>query len=126
MRGLLATAFASVIVYGCASAGSTPPGASLDDAAKGGDAGKLHDAANGEPLDSPSTHHDAAAATPDASPDAFVSHMPDADTDGALCTANDQCTNSGECCVTLGGPEGFCAPGTKIGSTCVPDTSRRN
>jgi hypothetical protein len=39
---------------------------------------------------------------------------------GLFCTANNQCTNAGECCVTLGGPSGFCAPGTVVLGTCVP------
>ena len=39
---------------------------------------------------------------------------------GPFCTTNGQCTVSGECCLTLGGSQGFCAPGTAIGSTCLP------
>jgi hypothetical protein len=39
---------------------------------------------------------------------------------GPFCATNGQCTVSGECCVTLGGPQGFCAPGTVIGSACIP------
>jgi len=39
---------------------------------------------------------------------------------GPFCTANNQCTVSGECCVTLGGPQGFCAPGTVVLGSCVP------
>ena len=66
--------------------------------------------------------------TPDAprsdagtSPDAQSSQLPDAGSGGGLfCTANSQCTVSGECCLTLGGPSGFCAPGTVILNECVP------
>ena len=50
----------------------------------------------------------------DAPPDAFGVG------DGGICSANNQCIVSGECCVTLGGPTGFCAPGTVLGSTCIP------
>jgi len=39
---------------------------------------------------------------------------------GPFCTANNQCTVAGECCLTLGGPQGFCAPGTAIGTSCIP------
>jgi hypothetical protein len=77
----------------------------------------------------PSTHQDAnPVVTPDAAtpnPDASV---PPADavtppTDarsGLFCMTNSQCTTSGECCVTLGGPSGFCAPGTIVLGNCVP------
>lgn len=75
-------------------------------------------------------------ATPDApradagtSADAQVSQLPDAGAGsgsgsgsggGLFCTTNSQCTVSGECCVTLGGPSGFCAPGTVVLGQCVP------
>jgi len=39
---------------------------------------------------------------------------------GPFCTANNQCTVAGECCVTLGGPQGFCAPGQVVLGQCVP------
>ena len=39
---------------------------------------------------------------------------------GPFCSGNGDCTVSGECCVSLGGP-GFCAPGTPIGSACLPN-----
>lgn len=39
---------------------------------------------------------------------------------GPFCTANNQCNNSGECCLTLGQPQGFCAPGTIIFGECTP------
>lgn len=54
--------------------------------------------------------------------DAQVSQVPqDAPANqGPFCTANSQCTTSGQCCVTLGGPSGFCAPGTVVLGQCVP------
>lgn len=54
--------------------------------------------------------------------DAQVSQVPqDAPANqGPFCTANNQCTTSGQCCVTLGGPSGFCAPGTVVLGQCVP------
>lgn len=39
---------------------------------------------------------------------------------GPFCTANSQCTVAGECCLTIGGPQGFCAPGTVLAGTCFP------
>ena len=39
---------------------------------------------------------------------------------GPFCTTNGQCTVGGECCVTLGGPMGFCAPGQVVLGQCVP------
>jgi hypothetical protein len=31
------------------------------------------------------------------------------------------CTIPGECCVTLGGPVGFCAPGDVVLGVCFPN-----
>lgn len=39
---------------------------------------------------------------------------------GPFCTANSQCTVAGECCLTVGGPQGFCAPGTVVFGECFP------
>ena len=39
---------------------------------------------------------------------------------GLFCTTNSQCTNAGECCLTLGGPSGFCGPGTVVLGSCLP------
>ena len=39
---------------------------------------------------------------------------------GPFCTANSQCTTAGQCCLTIGGPQGFCAQGTVLGGTCFP------
>ena len=50
-----------------------------------------------------------------------VSQTPDAGGSGSIfCTGNSQCTNAGECCVTLGGPQGFCGPGQVVLGQCVP------
>jgi hypothetical protein len=73
-------------------------------------------------------HHDAPHVNSDAPPkmDASVSHdapAPDAAVDAAsslFCTDNSQCTMAGQCCVTLGGPQGFCANGTVVIGVCVP------
>jgi hypothetical protein len=80
----------------------------------------------GEPADAAVVHHDAQHVTGDAPKgdarpaDAFVAvDAPPADS-GLFCTANNQCTNAGECCVTLGGPSGFCAPGSVVFGQCVP------
>jgi len=82
---------------------------------------------------SSSTHQDASnVVSPDAHvrmdagvtqpQDAHVSQVPqDAPAQsGPFCATNNECTNSGECCVTLGGPQGFCAPGTVLLGQCVP------
>ena len=52
--------------------------------------------------------------------DAFV--PPDAPPNSIFCTMNNQCTVAGECCLTFGGPMGFCAPGTIVLGACVPIT----
>jgi hypothetical protein len=54
--------------------------------------------------------------------DAQLSQIVDAGggSGGLFCQANNQCTVGGECCVTLGGPNGFCAPGDVVLGQCVP------
>ncbi len=53
--------------------------------------------------------------------DAVVPHDAAVDApSGPFCTDNSQCTTAGECCVTLGGPSGFCAPGQVVLGQCVP------
>ncbi|NVB84499.1 MAG: hypothetical protein HOV81_39355 [Kofleriaceae bacterium] len=91
-----------------------------------------HNDSMGEPSDAPTSSgkHDAAAQgfldAPRPPQDAFVqldaqvSQTPDAGGGGLFCTTNSQCTNAGECCLTLGGPTGFCAPGTIILGVCTP------
>lgn len=39
---------------------------------------------------------------------------------GPFCGGNSECTVSGECCFTLGGP-GVCVPGTPFAGSCIPD-----
>ena len=54
-------------------------------------------------------------------PDAFVQQDAPADAASSLfCTDNSQCTNAGECCITLGGPQGFCGAGTIFLGECIP------
>ena len=77
-------------------------------------------------------HDDAAHGVADAPPvkmdagvvpDAFV--PPDAPPDAAsslFCTDNSQCTNTGECCITRGGPQGCCGPGTIFLGECIPSS----
>lgn len=101
----------------CATGGQEDSGNAVQDAAAGPGA---HDASNvTPPADAPKVHMDAGV-TPQQ--DAQVSQLPPdaAPQSGLFCTANAQCTNSGECCVTLGGPQGFCAPGTVVLGQCVP------
>lgn len=104
-------------VAACATGGQEDPaGGAVQDAAAG-----PHDASNvTPPLDAPKVKMDAGVVTPPQ--DAPLSQLPpDAPPQsGLFCTANNQCTNAGECCVTLGGPQGFCAPGTVVLGQCVP------
>ncbi len=39
---------------------------------------------------------------------------------GPFCAQNTDCTVAGQCCVTLGGAQGFCAPGSVILGQCFP------
>jgi hypothetical protein len=59
-------------------------------------------------------HADASLPTQDA----FVP-MQDAGSSGPFCMSNSQCTNAGECCLSINGV-GFCAPGTVIAGVCFP------
>lgn len=85
-----------------------------------------------DPVDAAVVQHDAANIVPadartqaDAGQDAQLSQMVDAGSgsgsSGPFCTTNSQCTVSGECCLTLGGPSGFCAPGTVVLGECFPE-----
>ncbi|HUS29349.1 MAG TPA: hypothetical protein VMZ53_12610 [Kofleriaceae bacterium] len=78
------------------------------------------DASNVISPDAPRIRMDAAVVTPPQ--DAQVSQVPqDAPAQsGPFCSANSQCTTAGQCCVTLGGPQGFCGPGTVVLGQCVP------
>lgn len=100
-------------IAACASGGQPDTGAQQDAAAG------PYDASNVTTPDAPKARMDGGVTTPQ---DSQVSQLPaDAPTQsGPFCTANNQCTNSGECCVTLGGPQGFCGPGTVVLGQCVP------
>ncbi len=100
----------ALVVSACASAGTN----SQNDAA----VTPPHEDAHFVSPDGPKT-------TPDARlPDAFVPKDAPVDAfgvgDGGICSDNSQCIVAGECCVTLGGPTGFCAPGTVIAGQCFP------
>jgi hypothetical protein len=102
-------------VAACATGGQEDTHGTVQDAAAG-----PHDASNvTPPLDAPKARMDGGVTQ---SPDAQVSQLPPdaAPQSGPFCTANNQCTNAGECCVTLGGPSGFCAPGSVVLGQCVP------
>ena len=99
----------AALAWGCATGTNTNGGANVDAAVT-----PHHDDASHVAADAPGVKMDAAVvhdAPPDAPPDAAS---------GLFCTANSQCTNTGECCVTLGGPQGFCAPGTVVLGQCIP------
>ena len=109
IRALLMAAIAS-----CAT-GGMPIG-------NGGDDVPAHDAP-------PASHRDAPQVTGDSAPpidaavapDAFVFHDAPIDAASAVfCTANNECTNSGQCCIRLGLPTGLCGNGIPIGTECVP------
>ena len=102
-------------IAACASGGQPDTGNVQDAAVNTPHA----DASNVTTPDAPKVRMDAAVSHP---ADAQVSQLPpDAPTQsGPFCTANSQCTTSGQCCVTLGGPSGFCAPGTVVLGQCVP------
>ena len=107
------------LLLGCATGGRDPGGQQPVDAAPSGtDAGQIGlDAPPVVPIDAPPmVPIDAPPMVPiDAPP-----MMPPDAAPGLFCTANNQCTTAGECCITLGGPMGFCGPGTVIFGACVP------
>lgn len=104
----------SAALVGCATGG---PSDTTGDPADAPSSSGNHDAATQGFLDAPTPPQDAFAP-----PDAQVSQMPDAGGGGLFCTDNSQCTNAGECCLTLGAPMGFCAPGTIVFGVCTPFT----
>ena len=115
---------AAVAAAACANASSHNTDQQPDiDAAKAIDA-KLStiDAPPQHPNDAPPANIDAFVPPPDAfvPVDAFVPPTPDASTDGNLCTAQSQCTDSGECCLDLGTGIGVCSPGVLVGTVCFP------
>ena len=85
-----------------------------------GQEGKM-DAPSQQQRDGGFVTDDAPKPPPDARPP--DARPPDAAIDapsGPFCSTNSDCTTAGECCVTLGGPAGFCAPGTVVLGVCVP------
>lgn len=64
--------------------------------------------------------HDSGAVGQDAQLSQTVDAGTGSGSGGPFCSTNSQCTVAGECCVTLGGPSGFCAPGTVVLGACVP------
>lgn len=107
----------SGVVVACATGGAANSGG-------GDDNNEIVDASVNGKQDASTSHITDAVVHLDAHlplPDAFVPPAtPDANTSGALCTANNQCTTTGECCVTLGGTMGFCAPGSVVLGQCFP------
>jgi hypothetical protein len=109
-----AVVFAS-LVAACASAGSPSQPADAQPVTP------HHDDASNITSDAPIVKMDGAVITPDA----FVPQdAPAPPIDSAIfCTANSQCTNAGECCITLGGSSGICGPGFPVGTDCIPNPS---
>src|SRR5512139_648787 len=94
--------FVGLCVVACATGGQQDTGGKIDAAVSG-----HQDASNVTTPDAPKVRMDAGVTPADSQ----VSQLPaDAANQGPFCTANNQCTTAGECCVTLGGPSGFCAP----------------
>ena len=109
-----AVVFAS-LVAACASAGSPSQPADADPVTP------HHEDASSVTSDAPPVKMDGGVITPDA----FVPQdAPAPPVDSAIfCTANSQCTNAGECCITLGGSSGICGPGFPVGTDCIPNPS---
>jgi hypothetical protein len=110
---VIAALACSSIIAACASGGS---GGGGDDMQEPMDA-PMHVKMDGSvtpPTDGPTTKLDAGVIA-----DAFKP-PPDAPPGSLFCMNNAQCTVAGECCVTLGGTMGFCAPGTVVLGQCVP------
>lgn len=111
----LARWIAMMIITGCAAAGT--PFVNGDDDDTPVDAPRAIDARQFIG-DAPIPAIDAPAPL-----DAFVfldAPPPPPDAASPFCTANSQCTAPGQCCITLGGPQGFCGDGIPIGSECFP------
>lgn len=109
-----ALVFAS-LVAACASAGSPSQPTDADPVTP------HHEDASSVTSDAPPVKMDGGVITPDA----FVPQdAPAPPVDSAIfCTVNSQCTNSGECCITLGGSSGICGPGFVVGTDCIPNPS---
>lgn len=132
-RSVLALFAAAAVLGGCATAGTDPtPGDDDDD-----DVPVIDGSLPGTPDASqvPGTP-DASQApgTPDATPpgppdarppvDAYeppIDAPPPPPPDAGLFCTNDSMCPMGQCCLTLGGPMGFCVPGVSIpGLGCIP------
>lgn len=111
-------AIVSVLIYGFACV-ACATGGQADSEGKTDAAVGHHDASSQATVDAPRVKLDGGVT---GGQDAQVSQVPqDAPvSSGPFCTANNQCTNAGECCVTLGGPSGFCAPGDIVLGQCFP------
>jgi hypothetical protein len=72
------------------------------------------------PGDAPIQAIDAPAMTDAGVPPADAFTPPPDAASQLFCTKNSECTNAGECCITLGGPMGFCGSGIPIGNNCIP------
>jgi hypothetical protein len=100
---------ASALIVACATGGQTSNG---DDQPI--DAAVVRQDANTNvTVDAPVIRLDAGITL-----DAFVPL--DAPGSGLFCTADSQCTKSGECCIDFGGPQGFCGPGVVVLGECIP------
>lgn len=112
IRGL---ALVFLAAAGCANAGNPGSGGGGDDAPGKIDASVKHDS-NVAPIDTPPPID--APGPVDAAVDS-PAQMIDAPS-GPFCSNNNQCTNAGECCITLGGSMGFCGPGQVVLGQCFP------
>ena len=101
------------IVAACASGGTSGGGDDMQEPMDAPSNVKM-DGNNMPPTDAPMVKMDAGVVA-----DAFKP-PPDAPPGSLFCTSNAQCTVAGECCVTLGGGMGFCAPGTVVLGQCIP------
>lgn len=114
---------AAAIISATACATGTMGGEGGGGGAGGGgdtvvDASVRHDASTSSMPDAPPLTLD--AALPDASVPVIDAAVPIDAPSGPFCTANNQCTVAGECCITLGGTQGFCGPGTVVLGECFP------
>jgi hypothetical protein len=108
-----------LIAAGCATGEMKSPGTGGDDAPPPMQDGPAatHDAAGGDAA--PTVDTPPPPPPPPDAPAAVDAAMPDAPPQ-FFCTQNSQCTNAGECCITLGGPMGVCGKGMVILGQCVP------
>jgi hypothetical protein len=104
-----------LFLFGLAACATGGSGAPDGGGTTGQDAAAIKD---GPRPDGPGTPSDAPVM--DAPPPA--DSPPPPDSGGSLfCSNNAMCTTQGECCVTLGGPMGFCAPGDVVLGVCFPN-----